>query len=95
MAFDHTEVKKIAHLARLAITEEDIENYSSSISDILDLVDQLQEVNTDQINPMAHPLDATQRLRKDIVSEKNERDSLQLNAPAIENGLYLVPKVID
>ena len=95
MAFDHTEVKKIAHLARLAITEEDIENYSSSISDILDLVDQLQEVNTDQINPMAHPLDATQRLRKDIVSEKDERDSLQLNAPAIENGLYLVPKVID
>jgi len=95
MAFDHTDVKKIAHLARLAITEKDLENYSSSISNILDLVDQLQEVNTDQISPMAHPLDATQRLRKDIVSEKNERDSLQLNAPAIENGLYLVPKVID
>jgi len=95
MAFDHTDVKKIAHLARLAITEKDLENYSSSISNILDLVDQLQEVNTDQISPMAHPLDATQKLRKDIVSEKDERDSLQLNAPAIENGLYLVPKVID
>jgi len=95
MAFDHTEVKKIAHLARLAITEEDLENYSSSISEILDLVDQLQEVNTDQISPMANPMDATQRLRKDIVSEKDQRDSLQLNAPAIENGLYLVPKVID
>ncbi len=95
MAFDHTEVKKIAHLARLATTEEDLENYSSSISEILDLVDQLQEVNTDQISPMANPMDATQRLRQDIVSEKNQRDSLQLNAPAIENGLYLVPKVID
>lgn len=95
MAFDQTEVKKIAHLARLAITEEDLEAYTHDIGNILDMVNQLQEVDTRQIKPMAHPLDAVQRLRKDTVTEKNQRDILQSNAPAIENGLYLVPKVIE
>lgn len=95
MAFDKTEVKNIAHLARLAITEDDLEAYTDSISNILGLVNKLQEINTDQIKPMAHPMDATQRLRTDIVSEENQRESLQAIAPATENGLYLVPKVIE
>ncbi|HEY9135404.1 MAG TPA: Asp-tRNA(Asn)/Glu-tRNA(Gln) amidotransferase subunit GatC [Pseudomonadales bacterium] len=95
MAFDQTEVKKIAHLARLAIAEEDLEAYTRNMDSILGMVNQLQEVDTRQVQPMAHPLDAIQRLRKDIVTEKNQRDMLQSNAPAIENGLYLVPKVIE
>lgn len=95
MAFDQTEVKKIAHLARLAIAEEDLEAYARNMDSILGMINQLQEVDTRQVQPMAHPLDAIQRLRKDIVTEKNQRDILQSNAPAIENGFYLVPKVIE
>ncbi len=95
MAFDQTEVKKIAHLARLAISEADLSAYTQDMGNILELVSQLQAVDTQQIDPMAHPLDATQRLRQDIIGEKNLRDFLLQNAPATENGLYLVPKVIE
>lgn len=95
MAFDQTEVKKIAHLARLAISEADLSAYTQDMGNILELVSQLQAVDTQQIEPMAHPLDAAQRLRQDIISEKNLRDFLLHNAPATENGLYLVPKVIE
>jgi len=59
------------------------------------MIDQMQSVDTSQVAPMAHPFDATQRLRADIVTETNQRDYLQLNAPATQSGLYLVPKVIE
>jgi aspartyl-tRNA(Asn)/glutamyl-tRNA(Gln) amidotransferase subunit C len=59
------------------------------------LVEQMSQVDTSDIEPMAHPLDQSQRLRTDVVLESNQRDALQKNAPAIEDGLFLVPRVID
>ena len=95
MALDKSEVEKIAHLARIAINEDKIPEYATSITSILGLVEHLQSVDTDHIEPMAHPLDATQRLREDRVTENNHRDEYQSIAPATEDGLYLVPKAID
>lgn len=90
-----SDIQKIAHLARLHINDETAEETARSITDVLALVDQLQSANTENIEPMAHPLDAEQRLRADEVSEVNNREAFQAIAPATEDGLYLVPKVID
>ncbi|TVZ40764.1 aspartyl/glutamyl-tRNA(Asn/Gln) amidotransferase subunit C [Alteromonadaceae bacterium 2753L.S.0a.02] len=90
-----SEIEKLANLARLEINAETIEETAKSITEVLALVDQLTAVNTEGVRPMAHPLDAVQRLRADEVSEPNRRDEFQHIAPATENGLYLVPKVID
>lgn len=95
MSLDRTDVEKIAHLARLDIAEQDIQEYAENLTDILDLVDQMQAVDTTDIKPMAHPMDAIQRLRTDEVTEGNQRDQLQTVAPAIEAGLFQVPKVIE
>ena len=95
MAIDASEIQKVAHLARLSIDDCQVEATAGTISKILDLVDQMQSVNTDNIEPMAHPLDATQRLREDVVTEPNNREQLQSCAPAVEDGLFLVPKVIE
>jgi aspartyl-tRNA(Asn)/glutamyl-tRNA(Gln) amidotransferase subunit C len=90
-----SEVKKIAHLARLAISDEDIPRYVQDLSSILAFVDQMNAVDTGEITPMAHPLDATQRMRADEITEHDQREVLQANAPLCEEGLYLVPKVIE
>jgi len=95
MALDRSDVERIAHLARLQIDTQDIPEYTENLSNILDLVDQMQAVDTREIEPMANALDAVQRLRKDDVSEENQRDALQSVAPAVENGLFQVPKVIE
>jgi len=95
MSLDSSEVKKIAHLARLAIDENDIPQYAHNLSNILQLVEQMNAVDTDQVSPMAHPLDENQRLRDDAVTETDQREHFQTVAPQIENGLYLVPKVIE
>ena len=95
MAFDKTEVEKVAQLARLHISDSEIDEVTGRITDILALIDQMQSVNTDAVLPLAHPLDLTQRLREDDVTETNRRDELQLLAPEVEGGLYLVPKVIE
>ncbi|UYM15146.1 Asp-tRNA(Asn)/Glu-tRNA(Gln) amidotransferase subunit GatC [Endozoicomonas euniceicola] len=95
MAIDASEVQKVAHLARLSIDDSQVEATAGTINKILDLVDQMQSVNTDNVEPMAHPLDATQRLREDVVTEPNNRETLQSCAPAVEDGLFLVPKVIE
>ena len=95
MAVDRSDIEKLADLARIEVTENTVDEVASSISDILTLVDQLQAVDTTGVAPMAHPLDAVQRLRADQVTEENQRDALQANAPATEDGLFLVPKVID
>ena len=95
MALDKSEVEKIAQLARLHISEADTDEVASRINDILTLIDQMQSVNTETVEPMAHPLDVTQRLRGDTVMEKDRRDELQTLAPAAQDGLYLVPKVIE
>ena len=95
MALDKNAVEKIAYLARLQISEADATETSLRISNILAMIDQMQSVDTDAVEPMAHPFDAVQRLRPDAVTESNQRDYLQKIAPATQDGLYLVPKVIE
>ncbi len=94
MEVDETVVHDIAELAQLRIDKEDVQAQMHSMTNILNLVEQMQEVDTTGIEPMANPLDAAQRLRPDKVSELNQRDKFQKIAPSIEAGLYLVPKVI-
>ena len=95
MALDKTEIEKIAHLARLHIGESETEEVATRITDILALIDQMQSVDTEVVEPLAHPLDLVQRLRADAITEGNQRDKLQKLAPASEDGLYLVPKVLE
>ncbi len=95
MALDRSEVEKIAHLARLHISDAEAEEVTGRITDILALIDQMQSVNTDNVEPLAHPTDAVQRLRKDEVTAENNRERLQELAPESQDGLYLVPKVIE
>ena len=87
--------KKIAHLARLGLTEADVPQTTDTLNNILGLIDAMQAVDTTGIEPLAHPLEATQRLRADVVTETNQREAYQAVAPAVESGLYLVPKVIE
>ena len=95
MSLDKQDVVNIAHLARLSIDAQDIPEYARNLSSILDLVEQMNKVDTTDVQPMAHPLDAVQRLREDEVSEDNLRDLYQSSAVETEAGLYLVPKVIE
>lgn len=95
MVITETEVRKIAHLARLAMPDEYTDDYIKNLSNILDLVAQMETVNTDGVIPMAHPLDMVQRLRADVVTETNQRDYYQRIAPETQDGLYLVPKVLE
>ncbi len=95
MSLTTDEVKKIAHLARLGIDEQDVESYARDLSGILELMARMNELNTDGIEPMAHPMDQVQRLRDDVVTERDNREKFQTIAPQVEAGLYLVPKVIE
>ena len=95
MSLCATDVKKIAHLARLGIEEKDVIHYAEDLSGMLDLVAQMNTLNTESVRPMAHPLEQNQRLRPDVVTEMNQREQFQTIAPQVESGLYLVPKVID
>ena len=95
MALDAAAIRKIAHLARLGINADDIPEYSRNLSDILAFVEQLNAVDTTGVEPLAHPLEATQRLRADEVTETDNRENFQQLAPETESGLYLVPQVIE
>lgn len=95
MSLSADNVRQIAFLARLEIRNEDIDQYAGNLSSILDFVNQLEKADTGDVRPMAHPLDMAQRLRADAVTEQNQRDTFQENAPAVESGLYLVPRVIE
>ena len=95
MTLDADTVKHIANLARLEVTDEELENVTGNLSKILQFVEQLEDADTADVQPMAHPLNMMQRLRPDEVSETNQRDRFQAVAPAVEDGLYLVPKVIE
>ena len=95
MALDQTDVEKIAHLARIAIDQQDIANTTEGLTQVLTMIDQMQAADTDNIEPLAHPLEMEQRLRADAVTEENQREAFQSIAPSTENGLYLVPKVIE
>jgi len=89
------QVQHIATLARLSVDENEIDDVVEKLSSIVDFVDQLQAAPTDDVVPMAHPMDMSQRLRADVVTEDNERDRIQQNAPSVQDGLYLVPRVLD
>lgn len=95
MALSPGEVRRIAHLARLAITDEQVDAYAGELSSILELVDRMQAVDTTGVTPMAHPQSATQRLRPDVVTESDQRERYQRIAPAVERGFYLVPRVVE
>jgi aspartyl-tRNA(Asn)/glutamyl-tRNA(Gln) amidotransferase subunit C len=95
MSLNADQVRKIAHLARLAINESDIAEYARNLSRILELAEQMNAVDTAGVAPLAHPLDASQRLRADAVTEPDRREQFQAIAPQVEAGLYLVPKVIE
>jgi aspartyl-tRNA(Asn)/glutamyl-tRNA(Gln) amidotransferase subunit C len=95
MSLNREQVRKIAHLARLHITEQEAVAYADSLSRILGLIEQMNAVDTAGVAPMAHPNEAGLRLRADAVTETDQRDKFQKIAPAVEAGLYLVPKVIE
>lgn len=95
MSLTPAEVKTIACLARLAIGEQDIPLYAKNLGRILEFVAQLDKADTANVTPMAHPLDMAQRLRSDAVTETDHRKLYQQNAPQVQAGLYIVPKVIE
>lgn len=95
MSLNSDEVRKVAYLARLQLEPDRVEEYASELSGILDLVDKLDAADTDAVEPMAHPLDLAARLREDRVTEPDQREAFQAIAPATEDGLYLVPRVIE
>jgi aspartyl-tRNA(Asn)/glutamyl-tRNA(Gln) amidotransferase subunit C len=104
MALNITDIKRIAHLARLEIDEQAAAATLTKLSGILGLIEQMQAVDTAGISPMSHSQDVVQRLREDVVTQINQREEFQKNAPAIGNGskepatqdgLYLVPQVIE
>ena len=89
------DVQKIARLARLAVTEQEVQTARAQLNNIFELIAQMQAVDTTGIRPMSHAQDVTQRLRSDEVSETNQRELFQQNAPQVERGLYLVPPAIE
>lgn len=95
MSLTAEEVNRIAWLARLAIDSDKTDAYARDLSGILNFIEQMGTVDTDAVSPMAHPLDLHQRLRADVVTEPDQRGLFQSQAPAVEAGLYLVPKVIE
>lgn len=95
MSLKRSDVERVAHLARLEVAESDIADYARNLSNILGLMGQLEAVDTHSVKPMAHPLDAVQRLRADVVTETDQREQFQAIAPKVAEGLYLVPKVLE
>lgn len=95
MSLSDDQVRRIARLARLAIRDEELAAVIDRVNRVLALVEQIRAVDTAGIEPMAHPLDAAQRLRADEVTESNQREANQAVAPGVQDGLYLVPKVIE
>lgn len=95
MSLSNTDVRKIARLARLAMSETEIEIARAQLSGIFELIAEMQAVDTTAIEPMSHAQDVSQRLREDRVTETNQREAFQAIAPQTEAGLYLVPQVIE
>jgi aspartyl-tRNA(Asn)/glutamyl-tRNA(Gln) amidotransferase subunit C len=96
MSLTRQDVEKIAHLARLSITATEMPVYVTSLSSIVDFVDELSRADVGSVEPMAHPLDGQrQRLRPDVVSETDHHEKYQRNAPSVQAGLYVVPRVIE
>ena len=95
MSLTSTDVKKIAHLAKLSLSEDKLSIYTKELSQILDFVKQMNQIDTTKMIPLTSPLHSAQRLREDQVTESNQREAFQAIAPLVEAGLYLVPKVIE
>ena len=99
MALTSQDIERVAHLARLELRPDENERVLSQLNGFFALVEQMEAVNTDGVEPLAHPAailgDVALRLRDDIASEPNLRDLSQISAPAVERGLFLVPKVIE
>jgi aspartyl-tRNA(Asn)/glutamyl-tRNA(Gln) amidotransferase subunit C len=96
MSLTQSDVQKIARLARLSLTEAEVSGYADSLTRILAMVEELERADTAKVEPMSHPLPGlTARLRPDEVTESDQRQLYQRNAPQVEAGLYLVPKVIE
>ncbi len=95
MSLTSDDIRKIAHLARLNLSDTDTALYTKQLSNILNFVEQMNQADTTHVDAVLHSLDFNQRERQDIVSETNQRDAFQAIAPAVEAGLYLVPKVIE
>ena len=95
MAIERADIEKLSFLARIDINESTVAATTEGINRVLGLIDQLRAADTQGVAPLAHPLDIVQRLREDEVSETVDREVLQAIAPAVEDGLYLVPKVIE
>ena len=95
MSIKKSEIAYISSLSKLKMEDVEMDHYTRQISDILKMIQQLEKVDTDDIEPMAHPLNMKQRLRADVITEENHRDLYQNNAVEFEEGFYKVPKVID
>jgi aspartyl-tRNA(Asn)/glutamyl-tRNA(Gln) amidotransferase subunit C len=95
MSLNSADIKRIAHLARIEVNDAEADATLTKLTGILGLIEQMQAVDTTGIEPMSHSQDVTQRLRNDVVTETNQRELYQSIAPAVEEGLYLVPKVIE
>lgn len=95
MAIDADEIARIAHLARLELADGAVARTAEELATVLEFVGRMNAVDTSGVVPMAHPLDANQRLRQDQITEEDRRGEFQAGAPAVEDGLYLVPKVIE
>ena len=95
MSISEQDMARVAELARIRLDDATVADVTRRIRDILAMIDQMQTVNTDHVLPKANPLDATQRLRDDEVTESDQRGRFLAIAPATEDGLYLVPRVIE
>jgi len=95
VALSTDDIKQIAHLARIGLDESALEPLRDDLSTVLNLVEQLNAVDTQGVEPMAHPGNAALRLRSDDVSESDQREALQSPSPAVEQGYFLVPRVIE
>ena len=95
MSLTSDDVKRVAKLARLGLTEAETTETLTQLNSILGLVDQMQQIDTNGVAPLAHPLELKQTLRADAVTENNQRDKFQAIAPQAEAGLYLVPRVVE
>lgn len=95
MSLSHDQIRRIAQLARIAVRADEAEAVRERLGRVIDFIGQLQGVDTTGIEPMSHALDLVQPLRGDLVTEGDQRGAFQTGAPAVEDGLYLVPKVIE
>ena len=95
MSLTSDDVKRVAKLARLGLTDVETTETLAQLNSILKLVDQMQQIDTDGVAPLAHPLELKQTLRADAVAEINQRDKFQAIAPQADAGLYLVPRVVE